>query len=62
MKMLKLSTLTLIFAGTAALSFAGPGPQYWQARANAAKKTTAAPAATVQAEKAPCTCRAACHA
>jgi hypothetical protein len=61
MKMLQLSTLALILAGTAALSFAGPGPQYWQARANAAKKTAAAPTAA-QAEKAPCTCRAACHA
>jgi hypothetical protein len=40
MKATKLLIAAAVFSGTAALSFAGPGPDYW-ARMNAAQKQAA---------------------
>jgi hypothetical protein len=70
MKATKLLIAAAVFAGLAALSFAGPGPEYW-ARMNAAQKkpasyptiwrtkdaaeTKAAPAAKPDAVAASCT-------
>jgi len=49
MKATKLLLATVLFTGLAALSFAGPGPDYW-ARINKAEKDRAAAKTTLQAK------------
>jgi hypothetical protein len=60
MKAIKLLTVSALFAGLAALSFAGPSPQFWnqQARNQQAKNQPAQPAKAAKEVKvcANCAC------
>jgi hypothetical protein len=59
---LKVARAVLVLAGTTSFAFAGPGPQYWQAKAHKASEIKASAVMTpTNAEKTTCSCKAACH-
>lgn len=52
MKTTRLLIATALFSGLAALSYAGPGPQYWAQQAQNAKERNAKAEAQVKAQPA----------
>jgi hypothetical protein len=54
MKTSKVLLASLLLAGTVALAFAGPGPQYWQKIGTAKKDASPAPAANTSEQSQCC--------